>query len=92
MSVYQNRRIRVRWRVGLVKTIHRVIFGLGFFVIGSIVSTYAISNVSSPWVIGTIAVMNLGTLILVFGVEVKSVDITRNGFHVDFGSDDSDTD
>ena len=75
-----------------MNALHRVLFGLAFFVIGSIVSAYAIANISSPWVIGTIAVMNLGTLILVFGVEVNSVQISRGAISIDFGSDDTDDD
>jgi len=71
-----------------MNSLHRIIAGFLFFAVGSVVSMLAITEISSPWVIGTIAVMNLGTLILVFGVEVNSVHISRSAFEIDFGTDD----
>jgi len=71
-----------------MNSLHRVVAGFLFFTVGSVVSMLAITEIQSPWVIGTIAVMNLGTLILVFGVEVNRVEISRSKFEIDFGESD----
>jgi len=71
-----------------MNSLHRIIAGFLFFAVGSVVSMLAITEINSAWVVGTIAVMNLGTLILVFGVEVNSVEITRGSFKIDFGESD----
>ena len=88
MSAFQNRHVHIDWRFRLMNSLHRIIAGFLFFAVGSVVSMLAITEINSAWVVGTIAVMNLGTLILVFGVEVNSVEITRGSFKIDFGESD----
>jgi len=87
MSVYQNRGVKIDWGVRLMTNTHRVIIGLVYFVIGSVISALAIQQISSGWIIGVIAMTQLLTLVLVFGVEVNEVVISRERIKLDFGQD-----
>jgi len=86
MSVAKTRRIKVhyRWCLGEMIPWYRqaiaLVFGLGVMLI----ALWAIEQGSGAILIGSIAGMAFLTLLLIFGVEVDSVEVDTNGFSIDF--------
>lgn len=57
-----------------------LIYGLGVMLI----ALWAIENGSGPWLILGVVGMSMLTLMLIFGVEINHVQVSLDGFDVDF--------
>lgn len=87
MSVAHVHRFRIRYRwcfpvIPWYRQAIALIFGVGVMTI----ALWAIEQGTGPFLIGGVAGMAFVTLLLIFGVEVDSIEVDTSGFAVEFSN------
>jgi len=84
MSVYHSRFVRCEWRwlsvIPWYRQVISLIYGLGVITI----AVYAIDQGDSRLLLAGTVFMSMLTLLLLFGVELNSLEVSREGVHIDF--------
>jgi len=84
MSVYQTKYVRCKWSWLSVIPWYRQILSLfyGFGVI--VIAVYALNQGDSRILLVGTVFMSMVTLLLLFGVEIDKLEVSRQGVHIDF--------
>ncbi|QAS68866.1 hypothetical protein HFTV1-gp33 [Haloferax tailed virus 1] len=87
MSVAHVHRFRIRYRwcfpvIPWYRQAIALIFGVGVMTI----ALWAIEQGTGPLLIGSVAGMAFLTILLIFGVEVDSIEVDTSGFAVQFSN------
>jgi len=84
MSVYQSRFVRCEWRwlsvIPWYRQVLSLVYGIGVMVI----AVYAIDQGDSRILLVGTVFMSMLTLLLLFGVEIDQLEISREGVSIDF--------
>ncbi len=85
MSAIQTRYCQIRWgylvMIPWYRQVLALVFGLGVMLI----ALWGIEQGSGPWMIASVAGMAFMTLLLIFGVEVDSIQV-GDKLEIDFTS------
>lgn len=78
--------VKYRWCFGQMIPWYRQILALVFGGGVMLIALWAIQQGSGAWMIGTVAGMAFLTLLLIFGVELDTLEVTTGGFSIDFSN------
>jgi len=90
MRQYQTKHVTIRYKTGLIMRFRRFfILALSLTVTLLITSLGLIESPDSALSTIILGVFGLITVLLIFGVEIDEIHISRDGLHIQFSEDDA---